>query len=235
MSIRPFRFKQFEIYQDKTAMKVGTDGVLLGAWSNLQSGNKILDIGTGTGLIALMLAQRFPESYITAIELDDDAFHQAIENFTNSKFSNQICGVNSSLQSFSSDQKFDLIVSNPPFFILNDRVDFDARKQARQQETLTFEDLLFHTANLLTTQGTACFIIPYDLEDNFIALAAQHNLYPNEIVHVKGNINSLIKRSLINLSFTEKDKSISELIIEVERHQYTNAYINLTKDFYLKM
>ena len=160
MNRKPFRFKQFEIFQDKTAMKVGTDGVLLGAWSNLETGDNILDIGAGTGLISLMLAQRFPNSRVDAIEIDYDAFLQAKENFEHSIFSERLKIKNTSLQVYSSDKKYDLIVSNPPFFTVNNSVDFDARKQARQQETLTFAELIEKSAKLLHKEGVASFIIP---------------------------------------------------------------------------
>lgn len=232
---KPFKFKQFDIYQDRTAMKVGTDGVLLGAWAELIKGNKILDIGTGTGLISLMLAQRFPQSVINAVEIDEDAFLQAQDNFHDSKFSNRLIVENQSLQSYKSEYKFDLIVSNPPFFISNQRVEQDARKNARQQETLTFDDLLAKTAFLLHDEGLASFIIPFDLENKFLQIASNYSLFPNRIVRVKGNDQAEVKRSLIELSFKSKETEFSSLTIEVERHQYTEDYINLTKDFYLKM
>lgn len=235
MNRKPFRFKQFEIFQDKTAMKVGTDGVLLGAWSTLELGENILDIGTGTGLISLMLAQRFPNAKLDAIEIDKDAFIQASENFEHSIFANRLTIFNSSLQEYSTDKKYDLIVSNPPFFVVNDTVDFDARKQARQQETLTFEELLQKTAELLHKDGLASFIIPYDQMGVFSEIASQKGLKRSKTVYVRGNSTTAIKRVLLEFSFHEKEVEEKELIIEVERHQYTEDYTNLTKDFYLKM
>jgi tRNA1Val (adenine37-N6)-methyltransferase len=233
---KPFRFKQFDIFQDQTAMKVGTDGVLLGAWANLKNGNKILDIGTGTGLISLMLAQRFKNANIDAVEIDLDAYNQAKENFLNSKFQDRITIHQGAIQTFDFSSKYDLIVSNPPFFIKNDRVEVDARKLARQQETLTFSELLEKTSLLLSANGLASFIIPFDLEDEFIEIAKQFNLYSNKILHVKGNYESIVKRSLIELSFNQVDKiDVLELVVESSRHCYTEDYINLTKDFYLKM
>jgi len=232
---KPFRFKQFEIFQDNTAMKVGTDGVLLGAWSTLLAGNRILDIGAGTGLISLMLAQRFPTAIIDAIELDEDAYHQAKENILNSKFKERINSHHLALQEYQSDIKYDLIVSNPPFFIVNDRIELDSRKQARQQETLTFDELLNKTSQLLNIQGKAAFIIPFDLEENFIEIGEKYNLYPSKILNIKGNQQVEFKRSIIELSFDKCEILKDELIIEIDRHQYTDDYINLTKDFYLKM
>ncbi|MGV0756064.1 tRNA1(Val) (adenine(37)-N6)-methyltransferase [Empedobacter brevis] len=235
MNRKPFRFKQFEIFQDKTAMKVGTDGVLLGAWSNLETGDNILDIGAGTGLISLMLAQRFPNSRVDAIEIDYDAFLQAKENFEHSIFSERLKIKNTSLQVYLSDKKYDLIVSNPPFFTVNNSVDFDARKQARQQETLTFAELIEKSAKLLHKEGVASFIIPYDQMDVFCEKTAQNDLKLSRIVYVKGNSSSPIKRVLLEFSFQERIVRKEELVIERERHQYTNEYISLTKDFYLKM
>ncbi len=235
MMRKPFRFKQFEIYQDQTAMKVGTDGVLLGAWANLYDGNTILDIGSGTGLISLMLAQRFPEALIDAVELDESAYQQTKENFSNSKFENRLTITQTPIQEFDSKIKYNLIVSNPPFFVNNERVELDARKTARQQETLTFEDLLAKTKDLLAENGVASFIIPFDLEENFLAIAKNLNLFPKRIFHVKGNEEAPFKRSIIELSFKLEETVYSTLIIEVGRHQYTEDYINLTKDFYLKM
>lgn len=236
MKSKPFGFKQFDVYQDKTAMKIGTDGVLLGAYANLDKGNVILDIGAGTGLISLMLAQRFSEAKIEAVEIDEDAFYQAKTNFIDSKFNDRLTIVQSAIQDFNPNKKYDLIVSNPPFFIINDRVEVDSRKIARQQESLSFTELLEKTANLLDIKGSASFIIPFDLESNFIVIAKEFKLYPSKILHIRGNKEALIKRSIIEFSFDQVDSIMyKELIIEIERHQYTADYIALTKDFYLKM
>lgn len=235
MSKKPFRFKQFEIMQDKTAMKVGTDGVLLGSWATLHVGHTILDIGTGTGLISLMLAQRFPNSIIDAIEIDHEAYLQAKENFENSNFSSQLSIYESPLQKYSTSKKYDLIVSNPPFFTVNNLVDFDQRKQARQQETLNFDELIYQTSLLLNDNGSACFIIPYDQHDVFIEIALANKLYLNNVLYIKGNNISPVKRVLLEFSFNEKPLIEDYLTIEEERHQYTKNYIELTKNFYLKM
>ena len=235
MNRKPFKFKQFSIFQDKTAMKVGTDGVLLGAWATNNSGNTILDIGTGTGLISMMLAQRFPESQIDAIEIDENAYYQAKENFENAPFYNRLSIYLTSLQDYKTDKKYDLIVSNPPFFTVNDLNEFDARKQARQEETLTFSDLLEKTAQLLNKDGLANFIIPHDRMLEFCTIAAENALKVSKTTLIKGNETSPIKRVLLEFSFEQKEIEENTLTIEIERHRYTNDYINLTKDFYLKM
>lgn len=236
MSRTPFKFKQFDIFQDNTAMKVGTDGVLLGSWTNIYKGKRILDIGTGTGLIALMLAQRFPETTIDAIEIDESAYLQATENFQNSIFKQRLKVFNIPIQEYNPNEKYDLIVSNPPFFSVNDLVEFDSRKQARQQTTLTFSELLDKTSLLLNRNGVASFVIPYDQKDLYIDIASKKSLYISRILYVRGNKNSSLKRVLLEFSFDKKEiVEEDELIIELDRHQYSDEYINLTKEFYLKM
>lgn len=236
MSRKPFQFKQFAILQDRTAMKVGTDGVLLGAWVHGKKTGKALDIGTGTGLISLMLAQRFPELMIDAIELDLDAYHQAIENKVNSSFNNRIELHHTAIQEYETTKIYDLIVSNPPFFTVNDRVELDARKQARQEQSLSFEELLQKTAQLLHKDGAACFIIPFDREGEFTITASLKGLFPCRITHVRGTVSTPVKRSLLQFTFTPCAEPVqNQLIIEEARHQYTHDYIALTKEFYLKM
>ena len=217
-------------------MKVGTDGVLLGAWVNCANKSNVLDIGTGTGLIALMIAQRNPDCAITALEIEEDAYLQALHNIKQSNWSNQISIYNTSLQNFTTNTTFDCIISNPPFYTDTVKQIDTKRKLARHIDSLTFNELLNKTASLLSKNGEASFIIPYSEEANFIKIAKSHSLFPKKITHVKGRENTAIKRSLLTFTFT-KDKQVhlSELIIEIDRHVYTEDYINLTKDFYLKM
>ena len=151
--MKPFIFKQFKIQQDNTAMKVGTDGVLLGAWADSENATNILDIGTGTGLIALMLAQRNLKANITAIEIDEQASLQASENFNNSPWEIRLSIKNLKLQDFVVEEKFDLIVSNPPFFNNTFQANSSERNIARQTETLSFNELLKNTASLLSENG----------------------------------------------------------------------------------
>jgi tRNA1Val (adenine37-N6)-methyltransferase len=234
MSKTVFRFKQFEVSQEKSAMKIGTDGVLLGAWANAENSKRILDIGTGTGLISLMLAQRFPSANISGLEIDKNAAEEAKFNFTYSPFAKRLTLFESSLQNFDSDEKFDFIVSNPPFFDFT-HPENSARNTARQQTDLTLKELLVHSNRLLSENGKSTYIIPYDKEDEFVSFAANLGLYPNKITRVKGNAQTTIKRSLILFSRKKTDLEIDELIIEIERNVYTEEYIQLTRDFYLKM
>jgi len=235
---KPFQFKQFTIEQDKTAMKVGTDGVLLGAWVQLVDNPfSMLDIGTGTGLIALMLAQRSNAELIDAIELNDNAYEQAVENFENSDWGDRLFCYHSSFDEFTNeiDDTYDLIISNPPFYTSTYKDVPKDRAMARHAESLPYKELLAGVSKLLVAHGSCAFIIPFEEETNFILLAKENKLFPTRITHVKGTENSKFKRSLLQFSFTEKTIEQTALIIEIERHKYTKEYIELVKDFYLKM
>ena len=238
MPNKPFKFKQFTVNQDKTAMKIGTDAVLLGAWANVE--NKpfsILDIGSGTGVLALMLAQRSHAELIDAIEIDDNAYEQCVENFENSQWSDRLFCYHASLQEFVEevDDKYDHIISNPPFYQDDYKSDNTQRDLARFEDSMPFEHLVICVSKLLSDNGTFSVIIPFKEEGYFIDLASKANLFPNKILHIKGNPSSKTVRSLIEFSFVQSEINTEELIIETSRHQYTQDYINITKDFYLKM
>lgn len=238
MSNKPFQFKQFIIQQDKTAMKVGTDGVLLGAWVSLESNPfSILDIGAGTGLIALMLAQKSNAELIDAVELNNEAYEQTVANFEESDWGDRLFCYHASLQEFTEEIEgsYDLIVSNPPFYTSTYKNLKEDRAMARHTETLTYRDLLQGVSKLLSENGSCAFIIPYLEAANFTKIAAEFKLYPNRITHVKGTETSELKRSLLQFSFEENETEENLLVIEIERHNYTTAYKNLVKDFYLKM
>ena len=238
MTNKSFQFKQFKIEHDKTAMKVGTDGVLLGAWVGLESKPlSILDIGAGTGLIALMMAQRSDAELIDAIELNDEAYEQAVENFENSDWGDRLFCYHASLQEFSDeiDDTYDLIISNPPFYTSTYKELSKERALARHAESLPTHELLSSVAKLVSENGSCAFIIPYEATTSFIGLAKENKLFPCRITQVKGNQNSPVKRTLLQFSFFEKPVEKSELVIEIARHKYTSDYIELVKDFYLKM
>lgn len=233
-----FKFKQFSINQDKCAMKIGTDGVLLGAWANINHNPiSILDIGAGTGLIALMLAQRSPQSFIEAIEIDADAFEQCAGNFENSIWNDRLFCYHASLLEYVEEveDNYDLIVCNPPFYSEDYKTNNKARDLARFNDAMPFEHLLYTVAKLLDDNGKFCTIIPYKEQDRFVRLANQVHLHLNEVTLVRGNTNSEFKRSLLCFSRQESELQTDELTIEINRHQYTPEYIELTKEFYLKM
>jgi tRNA1Val (adenine37-N6)-methyltransferase len=236
-----FKFKQFAIQQDRCAMKVGTDGVLLGGWVSLEKNPQtVLDIGAGTGLIALMLSQRSFAEQIDAIEIDEDAYEQCVENFENSPWADRLFCFHASLDEFAEepeDEKYDLIVSNPPFFVPNQReVNLpENRKKARFYDSLPFEDLINYASQLLSENGELAVIIPFAEEQNFIASAKAKSLFVNRITRVRGSVNTPLKRSLLQFSFFEKPFEEQELILEISRHNYTNEFKELVKEFYLKL
>jgi tRNA1Val (adenine37-N6)-methyltransferase len=234
----PFRFKQFNVSQGQSAMKVGTDGVLLGAWVRIQDEvDSALDIGTGTGLIALQIAQRCDSEIIDALEIESGAFEQAVENFENSPWSDRLFCYHASLQEFEMemDDGYDLIVCNPPFFNNSFPAGGKERNLARQTGKLDFQTLLKCTSQLLNPNGTCAFIIPIDQEETFIATGEKNSLYPSRITRVKGSPTSPVKRSLMQMQRKKVSPDLSELIIETSRHVYTEEYVDLVKDFYLKM
>jgi tRNA1Val (adenine37-N6)-methyltransferase len=234
-----FQFKKFSVEQDRTAMKIGTDGVLLGAWTPIENNPfSVLDIGAGTGIIALMLAQRSGAEQIDALEIDEDAYEQATDNFENSPWNDRLFCFHAGLDEFveEPEDEYDLIVSNPPFFSEDYKSDKEQRDLARFQDAMPFEDLIEAAALLLSENGIFSVIIPFKEEEKFLALANEYELYPLKITRVKGTPTSEIKRSLLAFSRNEiADFPVDELIIETARHIYTPEYIALTKDFYLKM
>ena len=235
---KPFKFKDFTVHQDRCAMKIGTDGVLLGAWTPLENHPySVLDIGAGTGVIALMLAQRSSAELIDAIEIDDAAYEQCVENFERSPWNDRLFCYHASLEEFVEeiDDKYDLIISNPPFYSEDYKTDNTQRDTARFVDALPFEHLLESTSKLLSEAGVFSVVIPFKEEESFIASAKTFGLFPFGILRVKGQPQSKIKRSLIAFSFRKSAIKIDELIIETARHDYTEAYIHLTQAFYLKM
>jgi len=235
---KPFKFKEFIIHQDQCAMKIGTDAVLLGAWTSLENTPaSILDIGAGTGILSLMLAQRSDAELIDAIEIDSKTYEQCVENFEQSPWGDRLFCYHASLREFVEEveDKYDLIICNPPFYSEDFKTDNSQRDLARFQDAMPFKLLLESVSKLLSEVGVFTVVIPNKEEHHFIKTALKFNLSPNKALHVKGNPNSEIKRSLIEFSFRESKKNIETLTIETDRHRYTEKYINLTKAFYLKM
>lgn len=234
-----FLFKQFTVQQDQCAMKIGTDGVLLGAWCPIDNNPfSVLDIGAGTGILSLMLAQRSNAEQIDSLEIDEEAYEQCVENFENSPWSDRLFCFHAGLDEFvdEPEEEYDLIISNPPFYSEDFKSDNSQRDLARFQNALPFEDLIEAADLLLSENGVFAVIIPFKEEGKFIDLCAEVELYPVKITRVKGTPTTAIKRSLLAFKRYELSTlTADELIIETSRHQYTDDYINLTKDFYLKM
>ncbi|AOR28995.1 tRNA (adenine-N6)-methyltransferase [Formosa sp. Hel1_33_131] len=235
---KPFRFKQFSVSQEYCAMKIGTDSVLLGAWARLDSQpNSILDIGAGTGVLALMLAQRSGAELIDAIEIDDAAYEQCVGNFEASDWGDRLFCYHASLDEFTEEieDQYDLIISNPPFYTDTFKTENEERNKARFEDAMPFTELLKSVSKLLSPTGQFNLVIPFSEENSFIELAAKEGLYPSHILQVRGQESSPVKRSLICFTFEKQTIKTQELIIEIARHQYTKEYTNLTKDFYLKL
>jgi tRNA1Val (adenine37-N6)-methyltransferase len=234
-----FNFKQFSVNQDKSAMKIGTDAVLLGAWCPIDNNPfSILDIGAGTGILSLMLAQRSSAEQIDAIEIDENVYEECVENFEASPWSDRLFCFHAGLDEFieEPEDEYDIIISNPPFYSEDFKTTNSQRDLARFQDAMPFEELVEAADLLLSENGIFAVIIPFKEEERFINLCAEAELFPVKATRVRGSYNTPIVRSL--LAFKRYELSVltaDELIIEINRHEYTDDYINLTKDFYLKM
>lgn len=231
-----FAFKQFTIKQDKCAMKVGTDAVLLGSWVMPNGSKYVLDIGTGTGVISLMLAQK-TQAHIDAIDIDEDAVWQAKQNVSDSKFSQQISVAKSSLQEYAKNttQKYNLIVTNPPYFEQSLKSSDEQRSHARHADVLPFEELLDGVLKLLDEKGKFCLILPTLEAEKFRALAEKRGLHLSKLLRVKSRIDKETdKRHLMQFEIKPTEFSETTIAIELsERHQYTEEYKDLTKDYYI--
>lgn len=222
-------------------MKVGTDAVLLGAWTSLNDyPDFILDIGAGTGIVSLMLAQRCDAMTIDAVEIDELAHEQCIENFELSDWGDRLFCYNASFEDFveeikEEEETYDLIISNPPFYSDAFETVDEQRNKARFTTSLSFDNLISGAASILSKRGMFSVVIPYKEEENFIKLALENKFYLKRVCRVQGNVASEIKRSLLEFTFDKVNVIEEELSIEISRHNYTKEYINLTKDFYLKM
>lgn len=220
-------------------MKIGTDSVLLGAWCPIDNNPfSVLDIGAGTGILSLMLAQRCNAEQIDALEIDENAYEQCVENFETSPWSDRLFCFHAGLDEFidEPEDEYDLIISNPPFYSEDYKTENSQRDLARFQDALPFEELVEAADLLLSENGIFAVIIPYKEEERFIDFCAEVELYPVKVTRVKGSHTTPIVRSL--LAFKRYELSVltaDELVIEISRHEYTDEYIELTKDFYLKM
>ncbi len=233
-----FEFKQFRIEQERAAMKVGTDGVLLGAWCRTDGFNHALDIGSGTGLISLMLAQRNSSLLVDAIDIDEGAYLDTSHNFETSPWSQRLFCVQNDLKIFSAEtpRKYDLIVCNPPFFTHAVKSAEPGRKLARHTDALSYEELIGNVALLLTVNGSFNVILPVDEEQHFCHLASWERLFPRRIVRVKPNPDLPPVRVLMEFGFEAVLEEEGLLTIETNtRHVYSEECKKLLKDFYLNL
>lgn len=231
-----FEFKQFKIKQDKCAMRVSTDAVLLGAWVLPNGSKTILDIGTGTGVIALMLAQK-SKARIIAIDIDEQSTEQARENVEASPYKQQVTVDHQSFQDLTKvyTDKFDLIVTNPPYFIDSLKTNSDTRTTARHTDSLSFEDLIFGVKKLLSAKGKFCLILPTKEAAIFRELAQSKGLYLSKLLRIRTRLEKdTEKRHLMQFEFKETEFSEATLVIEADSHRnYTPEYKEFTKDYYL--
>lgn len=231
-----FQFKQFAVWHDKCAMKVGMDGVLLGAWTPVQEARRILDVGTGTGLVALMLAQRcLPSACIVALEIDEAAAVQAVENVDRSPWQSRMEVVRTDFRLYQPSGQFDVIVCNPPYFVDSLGCPDVQRHAARHNDSLSYDDLLQGVKRMLSAEGTFTIVIPTDVVERVKEIAMACGLYPVRRLHVLTKPGGKPKRTLLAFSFFERECLEEELLTELARHQYSEAYIALTKDYYLRM
>lgn len=236
-----FRFKQFVVHQDRCAMKIGTDGILLGAWAQAEQPQRILDIGTGTGLIALMMAQRFPNAVIDAVEMEPKAAEQAATNFAASPWPERLNLHHQSIQSFAAsnvpDKAYSLIVSNPPWFVDSLKSIESSRNLARHTDSLSHDELLNSVRLLLHSSGRFTVVLPFDESTSFIHSAHERNLFCRRQCHVRSKPGLSPHRILLEFE-TEPSESpviLQELTIENEQHHdYTDSFRTLTRDFYLR-
>ena len=227
-----FRFKQFTVYHDLCAMKVGIDGVLLGAWADCRNIKYGLDVGTGSGLIALMLAQR-SEAFIHAIDIDENACKQAGINFNNSPFCDRLSIEPIAFQDFSSSVRYDLIVSNPPYFAHSLKSPDKNRNLARHNDHLPLEDLIKKSASLLSSQGKAAFILPFNQWEKANSLAIENQLFLSRKTLVSSIQNHPPKRVLLEYSLIDQCATEDSFYIGRTKQTYSNEYRALTEAFYL--
>ena len=238
MSNTWFHFKQFTIQQENASMKVGTDGVLLGAWTSVPGpGSRVLDIGTGTGLIALMIAQRTRLVAVDAVELAPASARQAEENFRNSPWKERMRCVESSFQDYASTCKrmYDLIVCNPPFFSASSKTPCKEKNLARHDDTLSLKDIIEGSIPLLNKTAALSLVLPVQKEMQAMDVSSEYGLYCRRLTRVKPAPGKPVKRVLLEFSFLSGEVLEDELVIETQiRHHYSDKFKALVNEFYLE-
>lgn len=227
-----FHFKQFSVKQSSTAMKVGTDSMLLGSLSYHKDPKRILDVGTGTGVLALMMAQRFPMALVRAVEIEESAFTEAKLNIEVSPFSKRVDVEHCDFLNFEFEAKFDLIISNPPYFVNSLKNDSLAKSAARHADSLDAENFLRKAAQLLAKDGVVDVIIPYDLTELWETAARSNELFVNRKIVIQGKSSTPVNRIIVSFGASLKPCKSSSFIIREDDNSYSSSYVELTKEFH---
>lgn len=229
--MKAFHFQQFSIKQSQEVFRVGTDGVLLGVLATCENVRNILEVGTGTGLISLMLAQRNIDAHILALDVNKKAVELAKENFSKSPFSERLEVIHQDFRIFESRSKLDFIICNPPYFKKMERSQKDVL--ARQQVELNFVQLIEKSVQCLTNNGRFSVVIPKNSNEFFCQKCEEFGLYLHRRVNIRGNIQGEIKRCVLEFNFERKDFCEEELIVEIAPRKYSPRYVALTRDFHI--
>ena len=228
--MKSFSFKNFDIHQSENVFRVGTDGVLLGSLANVDKASRVLEVGTGTGLISLMLAQRNGSATFLGIDINCDAVHLTQINFMKSPFHSRLENRQQDFKTFQTDEKFDLIVSNPPYF---EESDSGKDKIARQTIELDFRQLILKTTQLLSGKGVFSVIIPFASEAYFIEVCHSRELYLQRRIKIRGIREGVVKRLVLEFSFEPKAIVEEEIILERAPRVYSRQYLELTQEFHV--
>lgn len=228
--MKPFTFKQFEIQQSKDVFRVGTDGVLLGALADVEHVSHVLEVGTGTGLISLMLAQRNLQAGFVGLDINEEAAKLTQLNFESSPFHARLKNYHQDFKTFETEDRFDLIVSNPPYF---EESGSEKDKIARQTVELNFRQLISKSSSLLSENGIFSVIIPVEAGDAFVSIGKENSLYLSRKINIRGIENAKAKRLILEFSSQEKETIESDFVIEKSPRQYSDQYLELTKEFHI--
>lgn len=229
--MKPFRFQKFEVQQSKNVFRVGTDAVLLGVLANVDGAKRVLEIGVGTGIISLMLAQRNSQAHFVGLDIDENAARLANQNFSESIFSQRMHVLCEDFNRFSAEEKFDFIVSNPPYFEASDS---EKDKKARQMILLNFEQLLYGAEQHLTDEGIVSLIVPYHVTKSLLTIGLNCGLYLNRKVNIYGIIEAEVpKRVVLEFSRIKKEVKEENFVIESAPRVYSQDYLEATKDFHI--
>ena len=234
---QPFRFKQFSMYHHRSTMKIGTDAMILSAWAEVSGANRVLDIGTGSGIIALMMAVR-SSAVIDAVEIDEASVNEARDNFKQSPFSDRLQVFNKSMASFSEsvNNTYDVIISNPPFFINDMRPQNSRKQQARHTDSLSYSDLCFYSRKMLNNEGKLCLVLPYTESKTFLSIAAGHGLFLQKRLLIFPRPCKAPNRVNLQLG-TTKPATVNEekFIIRNEDNRFTKQYSDLLGEYYISI